>query len=881
MHKVRKIIIVLILLAPYLSFAVVSANDNAVSEYHANAHLSEDWNKASLSSENSKVKQGLYFYSYEANKDKRTSLNLTPKKPFSFPGGFSMDFDFKLRAGVENFGYIFRAIGNDDLNIDLISDINSLSSISLIVGNKTLIQFKVDEISDFQFDKWMSVSLFCNPVKDSIILSINSLEKRTYYDFSSIKDYQISFGGNSLNKFSITDVPPMTVKDIRIFDGKKRLVYNWKLSRHNGDYVYDECKKAEAVTSNPFWEIDNHAKWTKRETIELPQKQQQIAYDELRNRIFIVHKKNIAIYNVSEGTCDVIEAKAGVPFNLESNQLVYDKVVNRLISYSFDRNRFAYFDFDSQTWNNENYQLILPRLSLHHTKYYFSSDSLLVTFGGYGFHEYSALVQEYSMKERKWNKKDLSWDITPRYLGSMGFWKDHQLLYFGGYGSESGIQRESPRNYYDLYSIDVKFLEGRKLWELKDLSPDFTNGNSLVVNNEDQTFYTICYPNKVYDSYILLHQFDLNEPKYRILGDTIQYFFNDVESYCDLFRPEDQSQLLTLTSTLKGQGTEINIYSIAYPPLSLDDTIQFQAKPGAVSRSRWLYILIFLFAFSFFAGIYYVFKRTNRKSRITSVRSQLIKLTTKPQIHSELPSPSISLLGNFQITDSDKNDISNSFSSTTKQIFLLLLLSTTKNNRGIFSDKLRNLFWPDKDDESARNNRNVYINRLRSLLKNTGSIKILTEKGYWKIVLDDSVSCDYTRLISLISEIQEKKEINESKLLEILDLAGRGKLLPFYEIEWLDDYKMEYSNLLIEFLLEISKLPELRDNLELLLKISEIILLQDSIDESGIHLKCRVLFQIGKKKLALQCYKRFAEEYLDLLGVKTSLTFDDIIRVQK
>ncbi|MCL1932873.1 MAG: hypothetical protein FWF53_03530, partial [Candidatus Azobacteroides sp.] len=43
-----------------------------------------------------RLKSGLYFQSSEVNKDKRTSLDLTPDKPFNLSKGFIMDFDLSL-----------------------------------------------------------------------------------------------------------------------------------------------------------------------------------------------------------------------------------------------------------------------------------------------------------------------------------------------------------------------------------------------------------------------------------------------------------------------------------------------------------------------------------------------------------------------------------------------------------------------------------------------------------------------------------------------------------------------------------------------------------------------------------------------------------------
>jgi hypothetical protein len=43
------------------------------------------------------MEKGLYFHSFLVDKDSRTGLNLTPEKPLSLSGGFTLTFDFKIR----------------------------------------------------------------------------------------------------------------------------------------------------------------------------------------------------------------------------------------------------------------------------------------------------------------------------------------------------------------------------------------------------------------------------------------------------------------------------------------------------------------------------------------------------------------------------------------------------------------------------------------------------------------------------------------------------------------------------------------------------------------------------------------------------------------
>ena len=100
-----------------------------------------------IKSNDDDVKRGLYFRSFEVDKDKRTCLDLTPDKALNVGNGFILEFDLNLRRENHVFGYVFRLICNDTLNIDLIADITSEeTNYSLVAGRQTLIKYRNSEI---------------------------------------------------------------------------------------------------------------------------------------------------------------------------------------------------------------------------------------------------------------------------------------------------------------------------------------------------------------------------------------------------------------------------------------------------------------------------------------------------------------------------------------------------------------------------------------------------------------------------------------------------------------------------------------------------------------------------------------------------------------
>lgn len=809
--------------------------------------------------------KGLHFRSFEVDQDKRTNLNLTPNHPLTLENGFSLEFEIQLRKEEQNFGYVFRIIGNDTENIDLLADVASNEYLfSLVSANKSIIRFKKNEITNFKIGSWTRVQLFYNFITNEIVLTIDKESRKVHFTSSNFKKIKVSFGRNNNPLFATTDVPPMTIRDIRVFDSKHKLARYWKLDKHTADGVNDECIHDKAVCSNPTWEIDNQVRWQHKIRLILPYAYPQIAFDGSTGRVFIVKEKHITIYNSESGQLDSLIASKGEAFNCMSNQLVFDESHHKLISYSFDNKNLAQYNFYKNEWSNSSNERILPYF-WHHSKCIIPEDSILVTAGGYGFHKYNGIIMEYSFLKKEWKKNDISKSIPPRYLGSLGYFGNSELLYFGGYGSESGNQDEFPRNYYDLYKINIKTLKVKKVWELNVPNENFTTGNSMVINKGKNTFYVLKYPNSKYSSMIKVYEFSIGQPNFREVGDSIPYKFSDVESYCDLFFCPKTSQLVAVTAVLTNGKTDLNVYTIAYPPLQKIDVLQEENN----AYWKWYFLLILILP----ASIIFIVLKKSKQHRLENIE-QITGNYNLDITENELKPSSINLLGAFQVIDKDGINITGGFTQTLTQIIVLILLYTIKNGQGISSQELTDILWYDKDSESARNNRNVNLNKLRLLLKKVGCLELVNSNSYWSIHIDKEITCDYKSVMFIIDLINKQKVENLEIINEFLSISSRGVLLPNMQYGWLDNFKGNYTNSVVEILLELSHKEMVKSNYGLLLRISEVILLLDNIEEDAARLKVYSLFNLGKKGQSKQFFEKFLDDYKSLMGVEIKDSFD-------
>ena len=815
---------------------------------------------------NEQVRSGLFFYSHEVIKDKRTSLNLTPESPFVFKGSFSIEFDACFRRGDGYYGLISRIIADKNTNIDLVSNSATRNSnFSLVVKDSEIFSFDFKEVPDFDFGKWIKIKLEINLEKSIVALSLNDVRKETTLaEIANFSEFDIIFGAYNNPNFLNTDVSPMTLNDILIkYKGKN--FRHWKLSKHTIDAVYDEIKGAKATVKNGSWLIDKHLEWEEHNVPQLSVLK-GIAKNEQDGIVYFIGKNFMLLYHVESGKTDSIVYKSGYPFNNYYDCFVYNPFTKKIISYDLTAKQTNEFDFETQTWQYADFTYREIEFS-HHNKIISPIDSSLVVFGGYGYYEYKAIVS-VNAKE-----KDFSENIYPRYLSAAGLADGDEWLIFGGYGSKSGNQKISPQFFYDLHSYNLKTHEMKKIRDYSIPENPFVPCEALVKN--PNSFYTLIYNNINFKTSLCLAEFGIDTDACVFFPDSIPYNFLDVESWCTLFLYK--KTLIAITN----HKSDVKIYTLAYPPLLATDVIQTVSEK---TFGIWYIILsIVVVALLFFVLKKYFLKKENKTTEIPPVIPAPIEEKTEEKpLHFEIPKrkskSSIYILGGFQAFDREGNDISASFSPTLKQLFVIILLYMVKNGRGISTIKLNETLWFDKTEDSARNNRNVTISKLRTLLAKVGEMDIVQESAYWGIQME-GVYSDYIEVMSICERLNGKNAVTtEEEVIHFVQIVSQGEMLPNMRFDWIDDFKANFSNIVIDTLLKISTLPEITTNNQLITHIADAIFKFDSINEDAIALKCVALCRLGKKGLAKTVYESFSKEYKTLLGTAFDVPFNKLVQ---
>ncbi len=234
---------------------------------------------------------------------------------------------------------------------------------------------------------------------------------------------------------------------------------------------------------------------------------------------------------------------------------------------------------------------------------------------------------------------------------------------------------------------------------------------------------------------------------------------------------------------------------------------------------------------------------------------------------------SIFLFGGFQVIDRNGIDITGQFTPLPKKIFLFILLHSLRNEKGVSSNTLYETFWFDRSVESARNNRAVNIVKLRSLLENLETTSISKETGYWKFDFDPSrIYIDYFEYLRIV---QHTTKLTREQIVDLLSIIENRSFLSNTNADWLDPFKSEISNEIIDtFLGYISKSE---DDPEFLLHLTNCIFLFDAVSEEALKVQCRLLIKQGKHSLANKAYTKFASEYRQLYNEEYKLSFSQII----
>ncbi|WP_316740851.1 galactose oxidase [Pedobacter antarcticus] len=833
---------------------------------------------------------GLGFSGNGVVQDKRTGLDLSLKEPICLDKNFKLSFDLAFIPGhTDYFGYIFRLIDKEERNIDLVYDMRFEEDqhFKLIVGNKISdIAFDID-INDL-YKVWHKINLEFNVEKKMLMLSVDG---HSYKSAVQLKGncYQLLLGSNNYKSFKIKDVPPMKIREVKITENNE-LSYYWPLDEKTGNKAAEKIKGKNGGVSNPIWIKKLHHDWELVKELVIAGAA-SVAMNPKKEELYVVGEDSLGIYNLLFNQLAYQRYASGTQRLMPGNQSLYNTGGDRLFNMYMDQELVTDFDFSAGKWSRKYISPDVITVFWHPNKFYSKADSSIYMIGGYGQYKYRKTVFRHHLPDNHWTEIQTSGNFTPRYLSALGA-TDRGAYILGGYGSATGEQILNPKNVYDLNFYDVKSRTFRKIFELKPASEDFAFANSMVINEKANTYYALKFPNDHYKSSLQLIQGSLSSPSYKLVGSSIPYTFHDINSFADLYYcPINQKYVaVTLLRDEKKNQTSVKIYTLYGPPEGASLSTGTNSQLLWTEIAKYTIILILLLA----AGGLYIYMRY--KKRNASMANDIVKVpvpvltnlaedrtdisvsdskTAVPQEPKKGERNTIFLFGDMQLFDKSGVDITKLLSPLIRELFLVVLLYTIKWGRGISSEKLTEILWFDKPAERARNNRSVNIAKLKVILEKMQGCQISKTTGYWKIDFDPAlVNVDYQEYLYIINS---KQEINKSRLQELTELIHRGSFLSNVEYDWLDVFKSEISNEIINTYLLYASTVKIEDDPEFLINVANYIFYFDPVNEDAMIINCKALVYLGKHSLAKAKFENFSKAYKAIYGEDFKLSFQDIL----
>ncbi|MDX9882289.1 MAG: LamG-like jellyroll fold domain-containing protein [Prolixibacteraceae bacterium] len=231
----------------------------------------------------------------------------------------------------------------------------------------------------------------------------------------------------------------------------------------------------------------------------------------------------------------------------------------------------------------------------------------------------------------------------------------------------------------------------------------------------------------------------------------------------------------------------------------------------------------------------------------------------------------IRLFGTFKVIDKEGNNITTQFTPKIKQLFLLIMLYSQKN--GITTKEMTDILWPGQSYQGAKNSRGVTIRKLRLLLESIDKVEINFNIDRWTMEFSGDVYCDYIEYLNIL----EKKGEDPSYYLKFYQIIRGGEVFKGEMYEWLDDFKGNIGNSIIDMLLKfLAKLDIEKDN-ELVMKLANRIFETDPVNEQALQFKLNALVKQNNYNTARFTYDKFCALYREYYGETFSRKFDTLI----
>lgn len=821
---------------------------------------------------------GLEFNGQKHLVDERTGLDLTPSSFVDVKNDLELSFDINLNLKKQEneFGYIFRIINNYNNNIDLLLKNLKTKSLILVIEDKENI---IPLQGFFSPEKdWLNFKLKFLKAKNELHFFIENkvfLIKKVSYKKS--ESYKVFFGGNDYNEFINYDVPDMKIRDIKILKDAQ-LLYHFPLKQCGGDFSYDIKSNKKAIVKNPNWILCNHQQWklnfsSKADGVQL------VAANEKSSEFYFLNKTHLLTYNVIDKSLKKLPYKLGAVNITSDHRAFFNENDNTIYCYLVDIKNYSKLDLETGTWSNMELfkNVVHGQKFQHHNSVFNKEKNELYIFGGYGQYEYNNIINKINFNTAKWETKPSNSNIfKPRYLAGSAILND-SIYILGGYGNDTGSQFANPQSHFDLLSYSTTTNTFKEKFEINRYLHDMVVANKMWIESTSRNYYALIHDKEKFNGYLKILKGNLDKSHTEILGDSIPFKFYDIKSFASLFYLPTEKKLFSYNAFLNDDDkTEYHLYSIDFPLSPKTPHITkpylFPYKLIIVGILSMLLVLIIGFRKKIKLILFNIKKPQNLEPKEVTNQSNFDTSSASKN----KPNYTILFFGGFQVFNKNRKDITSKFSPVLKELFLVVWMYTYIKEKGVSSEKIEDILWEGKSNQKARNNRSVNITKLRTLLKEIGDIDLNKDTGYWKINYNQEVlKTDFSELIKIS---KNKKNSTRENIDCLLNITKNGSLLYNVNYEWLDSFKADISDTIIDTLIAYARKFKIKEDPDFILRLTDCIFNFDSINELAVIYRCRAQNYKGNHSLAKNTFEKFQREYELLYAQNFKYSLPEILQ---
>lgn len=783
---------------------------------------------------------GLVFSSYDVPVEKRTSLQIifSQARTLNVAGStIKIGFDVKIDNLKEHYGYVCRIPLSKEISLDLV-----LSNSRIIRRTDDIIAVLGEQVvsalpEDSRLSDWNRIEIEFQEINDTLSVCVNGSYLKLPRKNANFEIPAILFGRHNYGELNSNDVAPMLLRDLIIDSrGRKTMHCEYPLK--------DESGLVGAI-ANPIWLNEYNTRW--HLLFDIPSD----------GKVFhALDRNNHCIYIISDNSIECCHLKTHLrDIRTFSQKLTLEPLTNdfgilpdgRLFYFDAETYTTATFDWSTSSWSKD---IVKDTYSpyLGHSSFFNPQDSSVVHLFGYGYHRYSNEAHTWNIKTGKFRRFNIS-EIPPRYFSCL-YQTDTSVFVIGGIGNKLGLQELGVEPLTDVYKIRLADYSVSKVNLPKQVFPEslVSYGNAVEHNGK---YHFLAFPFPSENSGLKLMAYNPKSGVVEGPSDNVPFIMSQwAEFFLDYIEEDD-----TWYAVVSILGLDGNYHTQVYTsvnPLGFSE-INTSCDEG---KQLWMIAIPILMVLGAIFLVLFLSKRGKRK--VIHIRG------THPG------RPGIYLIGFFRVVDQTGKEIGSTFSPRMKELLSLLLVNYKE---GVSVHELHSALWPDMEESNFSNNFRVNLKKIRDALKDVVNVDIYKESGIWKIDIAEN-DCDYLVAMSTIEELSSGY-LPEMEIDRLVSRFKTGNLLDDISRDWLDKYKASYSSAVISMcyrLVDSFSSPEAR------LKIAEIILSLDSLEEEAAYIKCKALLQMKKINYAQDYFRTFTNEYQKIMGEFPGKSFKDFIK---